>query len=145
MKDLLSDAARRATPYIAAVPDRNVVPRPEDLTRLHALGGSLPEAPCAASEVIRLLDEIGSPATVTSTGGRYFGFVTGGVLPGALAANWLAGAWGQNTALTVMSPVAAALEEIALGWLRELFGLPASCAVWVVTGATMDNFTFLSA
>jgi glutamate/tyrosine decarboxylase-like PLP-dependent enzyme len=145
MKDLLADVARRATTYIAAVPGRSVVPRPEDLIRLRALGGPLPEAPSAASEVIRLLDEIGSPATVTSTGGRYFGFVTGGVLPAALAANWLAGAWDQNAALTVMSPVAAVLEEIVLGWLREIFGLPASCGAGFVTGATMANFTCLAA
>src|ERR1700674_589981 len=144
MKALLADVARRATTYIAAVPDRNGVPRPEDLTRLHALGGSFPEAPSAASEVIRLLDEIGSPATVASTGGRYFGFVTGGVLPAALAANWLAGAWDQNTALTVMSPVAATLEEIVLDWLREIFGLPVSCGAGFVTGATMANFTCLA-
>ena len=145
MKDLLADVARRATTYMAAVPGRGVVPRPEDLTRLRALGGPLPEAPSDASEVIRLLDEIGSPATVTSTGGRYFGFVTGGVLPAALAANWLAGAWDQNTALTVMSPVAAALEEIVLGWLHEIFGLPVSCGAGFVTGATMANFTCLAA
>src|SRR5438552_12810164 len=123
MKDLLADVARRATTYIAAVPGRGVVPRPENLTRLHSLGGPLPEAPSAASEVIRLLDEIGSPATVTSTGGRYFGFVTGGVLPAVLAANWLAGAWDQNTALTVMSPVAAALEEIIISCMRDIFAL----------------------
>ena len=145
MKDLLANVARRATAYITAVPGRSVVPRPEDLTRLPALGGPLPEAPSAPSEVIRLLDEIGSPATVTSTGGRYFGFVTGGVLPAALAANWLAGAWDQNTALTVMSPVAAALEEIVLGWLREIFGLPVFCGAGFVTGATMANFTCLAA
>jgi glutamate/tyrosine decarboxylase-like PLP-dependent enzyme len=145
MKDLLADVTRRATTYIAAVPGRRVVPRPEDLTRLHALGGSLPEAPSAASEVIRLLDGIGSPATVTSTGGRYFGFVTGGVLPAALAANWLAGAWDQDTALTVMSPVAAALEEIVLDWMREIFGLPVSCGAGFVTGATMTNFSCLAA
>jgi glutamate/tyrosine decarboxylase-like PLP-dependent enzyme len=145
MKDLLADVARRATTYIATVPDRSVFPRPEHLERLRALGGPLPEAPSPASEVLRLLDEIGSPATVTSSGGRYFGFVTGGTLPAALAANWLAGAWDQNAALAVMSPVAAALEEIVLGWLREIFGLPFSCGAGFVTGATMANFACLAA
>jgi glutamate/tyrosine decarboxylase-like PLP-dependent enzyme len=95
--------------------------------------------------VIRLLDEIGSPATVTSTGGRYFGFVIGGALPATLAANWLAGAWDQNAAYTAMSPVAGALEEIALGWLREIIGLPVQCGAGFVTGATMANFACLAA
>src|SRR4029077_10923983 len=97
------------------------------------------------SEIIRLLDEIGSPATVTSTGGRYFGFVTGGVLPAALAAHWLARAFERHAAFTVMSPVAAALEEIVLDWLREIFGLPVSCGAGFVTGATMANFSCLVA
>jgi glutamate/tyrosine decarboxylase-like PLP-dependent enzyme len=143
--ELLRDVAQRAAKYIAAVPSRSVVPRAKDLTRLSALAGPLPEAPSPASEVIRLLDEIGSPATVTSTGGRYFGFVNGGALPASLAANWLAGAWDQNAALTVMSPVAAALEEIVLGWLREILGLPVSCGAGFVTGATMANFSCLAA
>jgi glutamate/tyrosine decarboxylase-like PLP-dependent enzyme len=82
---------------------------------------------------------------VVSTGGRYFGFVTGGTLPAALAANWLAAVWDQNCALRVMSPVAARLEEISLGWLRELFGLPPECGCGFVTGATMANFAGLAA
>jgi len=145
MNDLLSDVAHRAFEYLASVPDRSVVPRPEDLERLAILGGSVPDAPTSPSEVLRLLDEIGSPATVTSTGGRYFGFVTGGTLPAALAANWLAGTWDQNAAFSVMSPVAAAVEEIALGWLRELLDLPPSCGAGFVTGATTANFTCLAA
>jgi len=95
--------------------------------------------------VLALLDEVGSPATVASTGGRYFGFVTGGTLPAPLAANWLAGAWDQNAAMRVMSPVAAALEDITLGWLREALGLPPSTGGGFVTGATMANFTCLAA
>jgi len=145
MNDLLNDVAHRAAKYLTSVPDRSVVPRPEDLERLTMLGGSVPAGPTSASEVLRLLDEIGSPATVTSTGGRYFGFVTGGTLPAALAANWLAGTWDQNAAFSVMSPIAAAAEEIVLGWLRELLGLPLSCGAGFVTGATTANFTGLAA
>ena len=145
MNDLLSDVARRAASYIAALPDRPVAPHPESVSRLIELGGSLPESGAPASEVLRLLDEIGSPATVASTGGRYFGFVIGGVLPSALAANWLTGAWDQNVALAVMSPVVAAIEEITAGWLRDIFRLPQDCAVGFVTGDTMANFAGLAA
>ena len=95
--------------------------------------------------MLALLDDYGSPATVASAGGRYFGFVTGGSLPAALAANWLAGAWDQNAGLWVQSPVAAFLEEVAAGWLRDVFRLPATCGVGFVTGATMANFSCLAA
>lgn len=128
-----------------AVPGRRVAPRPEDIARLHELGGPLPDAPCDPADVLALLDEIGSPATVASTGGRYFGFVTGATLPAALAASWLAGAWDQNAALRVMSPAAAAIEEVALAWTRDIFGLPPSAGAGFVTGATMANFTCLAA
>jgi glutamate/tyrosine decarboxylase-like PLP-dependent enzyme len=95
--------------------------------------------------VLALLDDIGSPATVASAGGRYFGFVIGGSLPAALAANWLAGAWDQNAAMQVMSPVAAKLEEIVLAWMVDLLGLPAGSGAGFVTGTTMANFTALAA
>jgi len=101
--------------------------------------------PKDAAEVLALLDEIGSAATVASTGRRYFGFVTGGALPATVAANWLAGAWDQNVALDVQSPVSAALEEIARGWLVEILRLPAGTGAGFVTGATMANFTALAA
>ena len=145
MRKLLEDVAARAARYLSALDARRISPAPEDIARLSALGGPLPQEPCNPAAVLALLDEIGSPATVASTGGRYFGFVTGGALPAALAANWLAGAWDQNTALRVMSPVAATLEEIVLDWLRDLFGLPSSCGVGLTTGATMANFTCLAA
>jgi glutamate/tyrosine decarboxylase-like PLP-dependent enzyme len=144
-EDLLTEVARRASRYLESVKNRRVSPLPEDISRLAELGGTLPEEPCDPATVIALLDRIGSPATVTSTGGRYFGFVNGGTLPAALAANWLAGAWDQNAALWVMSPVSSKIEEIAGVWLREIFGLPPSCGVGFVTGATMANFTGLAA
>src|ERR1700738_2058606 len=117
MEELLAQAAVRATRYTAGIAKRRVSPRSEEVERLNALGGPLPEHPCDPGLVLSLLDEVGSPATVANTGGRYFGFVTGGPLPSALAANWLAAAWDQNAALSVMSPVAAKLEEIAIDWL----------------------------
>jgi len=92
-----------------------------------------------------MLDDIGSPATVATAGGRYFGFVIGGSLPAALVANWLAGAWDQNAAMQVMSPVAAKLEEIVLEWMVDLLGLPSGSGAGFVTGTTMANFSALAA
>ncbi|NTU78648.1 MAG: hypothetical protein HGA45_04460 [Chloroflexales bacterium] len=104
----------------------------------------MPDGPSDPAETLRLLDEVAGPATVVSAGGRYFGFMTGGTLPAALAAQVQAAAWDQNVAFAVMSP-AAALEEVAIGWLADLLGLPAGCAGAVVTGATMANLTGLAA
>ncbi|MGH2883421.1 MAG: pyridoxal phosphate-dependent decarboxylase family protein [Solirubrobacteraceae bacterium] len=95
--------------------------------------------------MLRLLDEIGSPATVASAGRRYFGYVTGGVLPAALGANWLAGAWDQCAGLVSLSPVGAALEEVAGAWLVDVLRLPTGCGVGFVTGGTLANFTALAA
>jgi glutamate/tyrosine decarboxylase-like PLP-dependent enzyme len=101
--------------------------------------------PCDPAAVLAALDTYGSPATVASIGGRYFGFVTGGTLPATLAATWLAAAWDQNAGLVVQSPVSAAIEEIVMGWLRELLRLPVTCAVGFVSGDTMANLCGLAA
>jgi glutamate/tyrosine decarboxylase-like PLP-dependent enzyme len=145
MKDLLADVAARAARYIGEVNDRRVAPLPKDVERLAMLGGRVPESSSDAAEVLALLDDIGSPATVTTTGGRYYGFVTGGALPAALAANWLAGAWDQNAAMYAMSPAAARLEEIVIAWMADLLGLPAGSAGGFVTGTTAANFSGLAA
>jgi glutamate/tyrosine decarboxylase-like PLP-dependent enzyme len=145
VKKLLGETAVRAARYASEIGSRRVSPLPQDVACLKALGGTLPQEPCDPAEVLALLDDIGSPATVATTGGRYFGFVIGGTLPAALAANWLAGAWDQNAALYVMSPVAAKIEEIVLGWLVDLIGLPSTCGAGFVTGTTMANFSALAA
>jgi glutamate/tyrosine decarboxylase-like PLP-dependent enzyme len=145
MNELLAEAAARAAKYLAGAESRRVAPSVEDVARLESLGGPLPRDGSEPSEVLALLDDIGSPATVTTTGARYFGFVIGGVLPAALAANWLAGAWDQNAGLSVTSPVSAKVEEIVLAWMVDLFGLPASCGAGFVTGTTMANFSALAA
>jgi glutamate/tyrosine decarboxylase-like PLP-dependent enzyme len=145
MEKLLSEAAQRASRYVSEVPRRRVAPRPEDIAKLDGLGGSLPADPSDPAAVIALLDDLGSPATMASTSGRYFGFVTGGALPVTLAANWLAGAWDQNAGLHATSPFGAKIEEIAAQWLCNIFGLPDTCGVGFTTGATMANFTCLAA
>lgn len=145
MQKLLTETADRAARYLAGLADRNVAPLPEHVAGLTALGGPLPQGPTDPAEVLALLDDIGSPATVASAGGRYFGFVIGGTLPAALAANCLAAAWDQNAALQVMSPVAARLEEIVLEWMVDLLGFPSGSGAGFVTGTTMANFTALAA
>jgi glutamate/tyrosine decarboxylase-like PLP-dependent enzyme len=102
----------------------------------------------AGTDPARVIDELAAalqPGLVASAGPRYFGFVTGGTLPAALAADWLVSAFDQNAGLWVMSPAAAVVEEIAAGWLLDLLGLPAGCAVGFVTGAQMANFSCLAA
>lgn len=145
MKELLTETAVRAARYVAAIGDRRVTPDSEEIARLESLGGALPEDPCDPADVLALLDDVGSPATVATTGGHYFGFVIGGALPAALAANWLAGAWDQNAAMQIMSPVAAKVEEIVRDWTLDLLGLPASSGVGFVTCTTMANFSGLAA
>src|ERR1700723_265700 len=145
MQKLLAETADRAAQYLAGIANRGVAPLPADVARLETLGGPLPEFPSDPSEVLALLDNIGSPATVATVGGRYFGFVIGGSLPAALAANWMAGAWDQNAAMQIMSPVAAKLEEIVLAWMLELLGLPLASGGGFVTGTTMANFSALAA
>jgi len=142
---LLADAAARASHYAEAAAARSIAPSQAARDALGHLDGPLPEQPSAPADVLRLLDEAGSPAATVSTAGRYFGFVNGGVLPAALAAKWLAATWNQNAALRVMSPIAAKLEDIALAWLQDLLGLPAGCGGGFVTCATMANFAALCA
>jgi glutamate/tyrosine decarboxylase-like PLP-dependent enzyme len=143
--ELLADAARRASEYLDSVAERRVWPDTEAVAGLAAAGGPLPYEPTDPMEVLALLDRIGTPATVSTQGGRFFGFVTGSTQPAALAASWMVSAWDQNAAMRVMSPTAAAFEDIALEWLRDALGLPAGSAGAVVTGATMANFTGLAA
>ncbi len=142
---LLAEVAGRAGRYLAGLDERPVAPDGVAVAGLARFDEPLPDRPRDATETLALLDEAGSPATMASAGGRYFGFVTGGSYPVALAAGWLATAWDQNAALPVMSPAAARLHEVATRWLVELLGLPAGSAVAFVTGATMANAAALTA
>jgi glutamate/tyrosine decarboxylase-like PLP-dependent enzyme len=145
-RSLLSDAAERAVRYLESLDARSVAALPGAPERLReVLDAPLPEGPSSAGDALAVLDTFGSPATTANASGRYFGFVTGGALPAALAANWLAGAWDQNAFSFTGSPAAAIFEDTALRWIKQALGLPQETAGTLVTGATMANFTGLAA
>ena len=145
MKKLLNQAADRAAAYLEGLDGRGVAPSEDAVRALAELDGAFPEDPASPEAVLDTLDRVGSPATMAVAGGRFFGFVIGGSLPAALAANWLATAWDQNAGLFVATPVSTVLEEVSLRWLLEALRLPAECGGAFVTGATMANFTALAA
>ena len=134
--DLLKQTAGYAEAYVNHIADRRAFPDAESLEALSAFDEPLPKEGTDASKVIEQLHLIGSPATTAQTGGRYFGFVNGGLLPVAHAAAWLSDTWNQNGALYVMSPAASHLEQICEGWVRDLFGLPDDTAMGLVTGSS---------
>jgi len=142
---LLRETVERATHYLAGLDTRGVAVSPEARGRLAVLDEPLPDGPTDPSTVLAVLDEIGSPATTATAGGRFFGFVVGGTLPTALAAHWLAGAWDQDAGMSAICPIGAALEEVARRWLVDLFGLPPGSGAAFVTGGTMANFSALAA
>jgi len=145
MESLLADVSKRAARYLDGLNSRPVAPTPAALARLSQLDEPLPQQPTAAEVVLSLLDEIGSPATMATAGPRFFGFVVGGSLPAALAANWLAGAWDQNAGLAILSPIAAKLEAVAIRWLLDVLRLPAHAGLGFVTCATQANLAGLAA
>jgi glutamate/tyrosine decarboxylase-like PLP-dependent enzyme len=141
----LEEAAAHAAQFLNGLPNRPVGPRAGADELRARLGGPLPDGPTDPAEVVAQLAKLADDGLVASAGPRYFGFVVGGSLPAALAADWLAATWDQNAGLFVLSPAAATVEDVAADWLVDLFGLPATTSTGFVTGATMANFTGLAA
>ncbi|MBA2720243.1 MAG: aspartate aminotransferase family protein [Chloroflexi bacterium] len=144
-RTLLRQTADLAADYLEGL-DR----RPVHATATHdelvaAMGGALPDRGEAPGEVVADLAAIAEPGLIASNGPRFFGFVIGGSLPSALAADWLTSAWDQNAGLYVIGPSASVAEEVVAGWLIDLFGLPEGSSVGFSTGATMASFTALAA
>jgi glutamate/tyrosine decarboxylase-like PLP-dependent enzyme len=143
--DLLRAAAEMAVEYASSVDDRRVTPDTEALSALASFDEPLPDVGADAMETLRLLHTAGSPATVATTGARYFGFVIGATYPVGLGSSWMASSWDQNAGLPVMSPVATKLYDVVAGWLVDVLGLPAGTGVAFVTGATVANAAGLAA
>jgi glutamate/tyrosine decarboxylase-like PLP-dependent enzyme len=144
-QDVFDHAVRLARGYASSRRTRPVWATATLADLRTALGGALPDTPVDPVEVIDRLAQAAEPGLVTTSGPRYFGFVTGGALPATVATEWLTAAWDQPAALYVMSPAAAVVEEVAAGWLIDLLGLASSCSVGFVTGCHQANFTALAA
>ncbi len=139
------DAREAAYAYAEQAAGRNVFPTPAALDGLSHFDEALPQSPGDARQILRQLDEYGSPATVMQIGGRYFGLVNGGVIPASLAVRWLTDFWDQNTPLYLSSPVASKLEQVTEGWLRDLFSLPPSSVAGFVSGSSLSILCGLAA
>ncbi len=131
--------------YLEGLGERSVAARTDVEGVAAALGGPLPDEGTDALTVVEELIAGAEPGVVAMPSGRFFGWVIGGALPAALAADWLTSTWDQNAGLLVSSPAAAGAERVATGWLLDLLGLPADAGVGYVTGAMMANFTCLAA
>src|SRR5216684_1486026 len=139
----LQRAYQHARAFLNTLSDRPVGP-PVPAQALTSLTGPLPENGTDPAEVIDGLVRGAEPGLVASAGPRYVGFVIGGSLPAALAADWLTSTWDQNAAFYVSSPAAAVIEDVAASWVLDILGLPAISSVGFVTGAMMANFTALA-
>ncbi|MFD1078637.1 pyridoxal phosphate-dependent decarboxylase family protein [Longispora fulva] len=127
------------------MPDRPVPPSATADELRRSLGGPLPEGPTDPADVVDLLAGLAEPGLMAMPSGRFFGWVIGGTLPAALAADWLVSAWDQNTGMRFATPGTAAAEEAAAAWILDVLGLPAGADVGFTTGATMAHFTGLAA
>ncbi len=143
-KSLLEQAQQAALTYLEQLPDAAVTPSANDTLDLSSSSQSIPQHSQTASKTLKELADLGEHTTKTS-GGRYFGFVNGGILPVALASSWLVDSWNQNAALHVMSPLAADIETLCEQWLVELFGLPTQSVASFVTGSSVGNLCALAA
>lgn len=142
---VLDIAAAHAHEYVADLPERPVGAR-ADIDELRAtLGRPLGEAGVDPLTVVDDLVRDADPGLIASGGPRYFGFVVGGALPVAVAADWLVSAWDQNCCGYALSPALSVAEETAAGWVRDVLGLPSTCSIGFVTGTQMANFTCLAA
>ncbi|MFH5207096.1 pyridoxal phosphate-dependent decarboxylase family protein [Antrihabitans sp. NCIMB 15449] len=141
----LATAAAHARAFLDQLDERPVAARVDAAGVRDVLGGPLPEHGEDPATVIDALVAGADPGLVASSGPRHFGFVIGGALPAALAADWVVSAWDQCAAFHALSPAAAAIEEITSAWLLDLLGLPDTSSVGFVTGGQGANTTCLAA
>jgi len=145
MSNLLGEVQQHAAAWFESLDTRPVRSTASGDELRRALGGPLPDAGTAPGTVAQILSNAATKGTTACAGPRFFGFVVGGTLPAALAADWLVSSWDQNAGIFVLSPLASVIEQIAGSWLLELAGLPPTMSFGFVTGGHMANFTGLAA
>jgi glutamate/tyrosine decarboxylase-like PLP-dependent enzyme len=145
MQPLLSFAADRAHQYLESLAQRRVAPSAAAIDQLSRFDVPLQNHSIDPHDVIEELDGGVTPATMAMAGPRFFGFVIGGSLPAALAADWLVSAWDQNTGLYNSTPGTSHIEQVALRWLLDVLRLPAESAGAFVTGTTVAHIAALAA
>jgi glutamate/tyrosine decarboxylase-like PLP-dependent enzyme len=145
VRDLLGLTAEIASDFYETLDERPVAPPASTAELREALGGPVPAGPTPPRQVVADLAAAADRGVMASPSGRFFGFVIGGAVPAALAADWLTSAWDQNAGLYVGGPSASVAEEVAGGWLRELLGIPAGASFAFVTGCQMAHVTALAA
>ncbi len=148
--DLVDDALLRrahehAAAFLRSLPERHVGARASREELMSALRVPLSQGGEDPASVVDVLAAQGERGAIACAGPRYFGFVIGGSIPVALAADWLTSAWDQNPGIYATSPVVSVIEDIAREWLLDLFDLPRESSVGFVTGCQMANFTGLAA
>jgi len=144
-KSLFGQAQKHAFQYLDEAFRRTIFPTEDALDKLSIFDEDMPQNQTEGKDVIELLHQYGSPATVPAIGGRYFGFVTGSSLPTGLAAKHLATYWDQNSAMYVMSPLASKLESVVESWLKSIFHLPDTTVAGFVSGTSSANLCGLAA
>lgn len=144
-KAIFNQAKNYAFDYADKSLERNVYPTKEALENLKFFDEDLPLKAGNSTEILDLLHNYGSPATISQIGGRYFGLVNGGIIPTALAVKWLTDFWDQNTPLYVTSPISSKLETVVEKWLRQIFNLPNETVAGFVSGTSMAILCGLAA
>ena len=139
----LDVALNHAQSWLQNISSRGINPVKSMDEMLESFGDTLPKEATNSAEIVERMARLGEPGLMNMGSGRFFGWVIGGTLPAALAADWLVSAWDQNAGMRNTTPTVAALEEIAGTWIKDILGLPETSDVGFPTGATMANFTGL--
>ena len=145
IRALLQRTADIASDFLESLDDRPIFPRTSAAELREALGGALPDDPTDPKDVVEALAAAADPGIVAMPSGRYFGFVIGGGLPAALAADWLTSTWDQNAGLYVGGPAASVVEQVVREWVCDLLDLPEDASLGLVTGTQMGSVTALAA